>query len=149
MTPCLMKTIVLMICGEDREVDPVGEPLDGVPDAVCVDDPDHAEAGEPHVAKDGEVLGLPEFVEDDEVGPDEQEDVGGVCHAPVEHRVLGDLVRDLEFAGSLHGLDDEAASERNIATLWASVVLPEPGAPAMMSPRFSPVSRFLMMSDFA
>ena len=134
---------------EDGEVHPVGEALDCIPDAVCMDDPDHAEAGESHVGKDSEVLGLPELVKDDEVRPDKQEHVGGVRHAAVEHGVLGDLVRHLEFAGSLHGLDDEPLSERNVATLWARVVFPDPGAPAMMSPRFSLVILFVMISDFA
>ena len=94
---------------EDREVGPVGEALDCVLHAVGVDDPDHAEAREAHVGKDVEVLVLPELVEDDEVGPHEQEHVRGVGHAPVQHRVLGDLVGHLKLAGGFHGLDHEAA----------------------------------------
>ena len=94
---------------EDREVHAVAEALDRVLHAVCVDDPDHADAREAHVGKDSEVLGLPEFIEDDEVRAHEQEHVGGVGHAAVEHRVLGDLVGHLQFAGGFHGLDHVAA----------------------------------------
>ena len=94
---------------EDREVHAVGEALDCILHAVCVDDADHADTGEAHVGKDIEVLVLPEFVEDHKIRPDQQEHVSGIGHAAVQRRVLGDVVRHLQFAGGLHGLDHEAA----------------------------------------
>ena len=100
---------VLKIPREDREVGPVGEALDRVLHTVGVDDPDHAEAREAHVGKDGEVLVLPELVEDDEVGQHQQEHVRGVGHLPVQHRVLVIWSGTWRLPGGFPGLDHEAA----------------------------------------
>ena len=92
MTPCFRKMIVLTTCERTEKSTRSEKRWTASWTPFAWTDADHAEACEAHVGKDGEVLGLPEFVEDDEVGADEQEHVGGVCHAAVEHRVLGDLV---------------------------------------------------------
>ena len=70
--------MVLMICDENGEVLTVGEALECVLDAVCMDDPDHAKAGKPHVSKDRKVLVLAQLIEDDEVRANQQEYVSGV-----------------------------------------------------------------------
>ncbi len=109
MMPCLTKMMVLTICGRTEKSTRSEKRWIASWTPFAWMTPTMPSAREAHVGKDIEVLVLPEFIEDDEVGPDEQEHVSGVGHAAVERGVLGDLVRYLEFAGGFHGLDHKAA----------------------------------------
>ncbi len=81
------------------------EALDGLKGGVGVRHPEQSNTGEANVSKDLEISGAPDFIKDDEVGTNEEDDLSRLFEVALERCILRNAVSKLQVSWRLHRLD--------------------------------------------